>query len=383
MIFRSLSTRTCLNSDATGTSSSLHGETQLVKFRRSYSLTAERPPAFRSSSSIRLGRQKDHRRNGTYNSGSHSRASKYGLIPEEAQPQKSSSSTTRKRRSLRSIVKAIMGLLSARSSSSSILEAAPFGEVDNVMDLPDSYVHSDLELLETGRFSDFSIHCRSRTWRVHSLIVCSRSDWFDQGLNGESSESGKRVVTLSDCEPDDIDSMLLFLYSGGGLPDFSLTKWAKASNVYTAACHAFYLADKFSIDLLKRPALKQIAVQTKHRIPGDSWEHKFMEAVRLEYTGPNLPQRSLRQMFLLEAVRSRGRYRGPKFQGVFSDEKLAEENIPRFKEQVSKLEKVLLDNEGGDEHAVARMLRVKYTFVSEEASHARWLRDFPPQGRIV
>lgn len=119
-----------------------------------------------------------------------------------------------------------------------------------------------------------------------------------------------------------------------------------------------------------------------------------MEAVRLEYTGPNLPQRALRQMFLLEAVRSRGRYRGPKFQGVFADGALAEEEkggnngadnkgLARFREQVKKLEAVLLENEGGDEQAVARMLRLKYTFVSEEASHARWLRDFPPQGRIV
>jgi len=304
--------------------------------------------------------------------------------PDPAPRNDSADSNDKKgKKSPRGIVRHIMGLLSARSSSSSIFEAAPFAEIDNVMALPDSYVHSDLELLETGRFSDFTIQCRGRTWCVHSLVVCSRSGWFDQALK----ESSKRIVSLPENEPDDIDSLLLFLYSG----DFSLTKWAKADNLYTAACHATYLADHFSIALLRRPALKQIAIQTKHRTPGDPQERHIMEAVRLEYTGPNLPQRALRQMLLLEAVRSRGRYRGPKFQGAFADEALAEEEkgaaenkgMARFREQVKKLEGVLLDNEGGDEHAVAKMLRLKYTFVSKEASHARWLRDFPPQGRVV
>lgn len=129
-----------------------------------------------------------------------------------------------------------------------------------------------------------------------------------------------------------------------------------------------------------------------------------MDAVRLEYCGPNLPQRPLRQLLMLEAVRARGRYRAPNFQGVFSDESLDQAakdhagavagagasggtgggvgSLRRYRDQVRKLEKVLLEEEGS-EQAVARMLRAKYNFVSEEASRARWVRDFPPQGRVV
>ena len=68
---------------------------------------------------------------------------------------------------------------------------------------------AEIRLLETGRFSDFTIQCRGRTWCVHSLVVCSRSGWFDQALK----ESSKRIVSLPENEPDDIDSLLLFLYS--------------------------------------------------------------------------------------------------------------------------------------------------------------------------
>lgn len=122
-----------------------------------------------------------------------------------------------------------------------------------------------------------------------------------------------------------------------------------------------------------------------------------MDAVRLEYCGPNLPQRPLRQLLMLEAVRARGRYRAPNFQGVFSDESLDQAakvdqggggggggvgSLRRYRDQVHKLEKVLVEEEGS-EQAVARMLRAKYNFVSEEASRARWVRDFPPQGRVV
>ncbi|KXJ96043.1 hypothetical protein Micbo1qcDRAFT_172328 [Microdochium bolleyi] len=355
MILRSLSTRSYLNP-----SEKLPQTSKLIKVRRSLSQSYTTT----ITHGRRLGSTRRSNRHGTathkqHKSSSSSSSSAYDFDTKPERP----------RKGLKAIVDFVMGLLSARSSTSSILETAPFGEVDIIMDLPGSYVRSDLD----------------RTWRVHSLIVCSRSTWFDQALNGESNESGKRVVTVSEENPDDIESLLQFIYSG----DFSLTKWAKATNIYTAACEAFYLADKYSVELLKRPALKQIAVQTRHRLPGDPWEQHLMDAVRLEYCGPNLPQRSLRQLFLLEAVRSRGRYRAPNFRGVFSDESLEEEekgrggaSMRRYRDQVRKLEKMLLEEEGS-EQAVARMLRAKYNFVSEEASRAAWVRDFPPQGRVV
>lgn len=39
-------------------------------------------------------------------------------------------------------------------------------------------------LLESGMLADAEVKCPNRTWKVHKIIVCTRSDWFKKALMG-------------------------------------------------------------------------------------------------------------------------------------------------------------------------------------------------------
>lgn len=62
------------------------------------------------------------------------------------------------------------------------------------------------KLLEDGSYSDFTIRCGDREWKVHKAIVCSQSDIFDTAINGKF-----RVCIC----PPDIQRVSTDIYLGG------------------------------------------------------------------------------------------------------------------------------------------------------------------------
>lgn len=39
-------------------------------------------------------------------------------------------------------------------------------------------------LLDSGMLADAEVQCAKRTWKVHRIILCTRSDWFKKALMG-------------------------------------------------------------------------------------------------------------------------------------------------------------------------------------------------------
>lgn len=48
-----------------------------------------------------------------------------------------------------------------------------------------SAVSGKKTLLETGKYSDFTITVNERQWRVHKSVLCTQSEYFD-GMCGGS-----------------------------------------------------------------------------------------------------------------------------------------------------------------------------------------------------
>jgi len=77
-------------------------------------------------------------------------------------------------------------------------------------------LHSNVlpDLLKSGQFSDLTVKCNSKSFKVHRCIVCPQSAFFSKALNGEFKEASSQVVDLHDDDPLIVEKMLCYLYEG-------------------------------------------------------------------------------------------------------------------------------------------------------------------------
>ena len=113
-------------------------------------------------------------------------------------------------------------------------------------------------LLDTGKFSDFTITCQGREWKVHKAIVCSQSDTIEaasrfgkvcklSALHGSTlligvQEAEEAKIDLTEDDPEIVEYMLRFMYErnyrlpsddmpGPHWVDFNLEILAKDSSI--------------------------------------------------------------------------------------------------------------------------------------------------------
>ncbi|KAH4862491.1 hypothetical protein HBH75_015400 [Parastagonospora nodorum] len=105
----------------------------------------------------------------------------------------------------------------------------------------DDFLADLKSLLDTGKFSDFTITCQGREWKVHKAIVCSQSDTIEAASRfGKEAEEAK--IDLTEDDPEIVEYMLRFMYErnyrlpsddmpGPHWVDFNLEILAKDSSI--------------------------------------------------------------------------------------------------------------------------------------------------------
>ena len=53
---------------------------------------------------------------------------------------------------------------------------------------------SGRSLLESGKYSDYTIVCNDREWRVHKAVVCVESVYFEAAAKGNFDVSTQRTA---------------------------------------------------------------------------------------------------------------------------------------------------------------------------------------------
>ncbi|KAG0646595.1 hypothetical protein D0Z07_7566 [Hyphodiscus hymeniophilus] len=69
------------------------------------------------------------------------------------------------------------------------------------------------ELYKSGRYSDMTVKCQGREWKVHRNIVCSQSKPLAAALDGNFEEASTGVINLDDDELETVERALFFLYN--------------------------------------------------------------------------------------------------------------------------------------------------------------------------
>ncbi|KAF8852305.1 hypothetical protein BDZ45DRAFT_749703 [Acephala macrosclerotiorum] len=146
-------------------------------------------------------------------------------------------------------------------------------------------------MLKSGRYSDLTIKCRGRVFKVHRNVVCLQSKPLAAHVDGEFAEAITGEINLPDDHPQTLERLIKFLYTGtfdampsayetaneisyaaakvpsSDLADEASRKAAKGRPGMLITCtRAFIMAEKYDI-----PALKNLA------------KTKFKEAVSTEW----------------------------------------------------------------------------------------------------
>jgi len=77
-----------------------------------------------------------------------------------------------------------------------------------------SQVLTSLRVLVAEQFTDLVIQVGTRVWRVHRAIMSARSAFFEAACAGSFKEGKEGHVHLQDDDPDAVEAMILYCYTG-------------------------------------------------------------------------------------------------------------------------------------------------------------------------
>ena len=68
-------------------------------------------------------------------------------------------------------------------------------------------------LWESAEYSDLTIRCGSREFKVHRAIVCPGSHYFSTACNGQFKEGRTRIIELKEDDPPTVHRILRYFYN--------------------------------------------------------------------------------------------------------------------------------------------------------------------------
>lgn len=128
-------------------------------------------------------------------------------------------------------------------------------------------------LYESGILADVEVRCGDQTWKLHKVILCTRSAWFKKALLGafevgtflprlatylsklltmRYQESKTRTIILEEKERCDVDCFLKFIYTGS----IDLQKSYPGDDTFVALMRIWKTADFFLLDALRNLAVR-------------------------------------------------------------------------------------------------------------------------------
>ncbi|KAG5770161.1 hypothetical protein H9Q72_002826 [Fusarium xylarioides] len=70
-------------------------------------------------------------------------------------------------------------------------------------------------VVESGKFSDFTLTCKDREFKLHQIIVCPQSPVISAALHsGFEQEATSKVIAVKEFDVATVQSMVTFLYTG-------------------------------------------------------------------------------------------------------------------------------------------------------------------------
>ncbi|CAK1364431.1 hypothetical protein CB0940_08116 [Cercospora beticola] len=150
------------------------------------------------------------------------------------------------------------------------------------------------------RWTDLEVHCGRQIWKVHRIVVCSQSTFFERAVEGGFAEATTGVVNLVEDDAFAVQALLQYFYSGDYLwqPTFSSPDGVENNPgplAFAVAVHT--IAEKYEV----RP-LMSLAMAKSKALIGTNWQRAdFVDAVEAIYEIPPEKTKEMRER-LVEIV---------------------------------------------------------------------------------
>ncbi|KAH7403063.1 BTB/POZ protein [Cadophora sp. MPI-SDFR-AT-0126] len=155
-------------------------------------------------------------------------------------------------------------------------------------------------------YSDLTITCRDRSWKVHRVVVCPQSRVLNAACMTGFKEAQTGIVDLDDDDPAAVETMLRFFYTGKYIEPANESGEIRFE--IRIAILIYILADKYDVSALMDLAEKSF----KRLLSVSLTEEDYLSAVSDVYTLP-LPTNALKAITVEHARRKfRGMLQGSK-----------------------------------------------------------------------
>ncbi|KAK4164670.1 BTB/POZ protein [Cladorrhinum sp. PSN259] len=154
----------------------------------------------------------------------------------------------------------------------------------------DRFLSADEQLFEKGDFSDVTVKCGDREWKLHRNILCTRSIWFNKCLNGRFQEAQTGIVNVQDFDPEALNWVLRFLYTEK-CDIRHLKPQSESETTFVTCIEVYTVANFFGLDKLAEIAVQTLTSECNAKLPAlqlaydtvTNWLPDFFAAVRLVY----------------------------------------------------------------------------------------------------
>ncbi|KAF8856918.1 hypothetical protein BDZ45DRAFT_653565 [Acephala macrosclerotiorum] len=141
-----------------------------------------------------------------------------------------------------------------------------------------SVVDAITRCFDSDTYSDLTIKCRDKSWKVHRVIVCSQSKVLHAACMAGFKETHTGVIDLDDDDPVPVEIMLKYFYTGKYNEPINESKELRLQ--LQAQVLTYNLADKYDVPTLMGLAEKRF----KSTLGGGSTPEEYLSVVSDVYT---------------------------------------------------------------------------------------------------
>ncbi|MCJ1435433.1 hypothetical protein MMC27_004806 [Xylographa pallens] len=155
-------------------------------------------------------------------------------------------------------------------------------------------VDSLASVKKTSKYHDLVIRCQDREWKVHRVVICLRSKFFEKACDGNFQEGRTGEITLAEDDAEVVDRVIDYLYR------LDYDDKPKTANVESSDgplvmnANVYAIAHKYEIRSLKKVARRK----TMEALETNPNHKSFSSAVDIVWTTTPLHDRGLRDLFL-------------------------------------------------------------------------------------